>query len=296
MKPATGFRKALVKLGARATRRLSRPRAGLLLRWLRHPASRRWSTTDVVSLCPGLRLNVDTSSYLEAHVFFFGSYEPEVGQLLPRLIRPGGCAIDVGANVGVHTLVMARAAGTGAVLACEPNPAILERLRANVLVNRLGNVKVLPLALSDAPRSVDLFVPNAATQSNHATASLVAVSNALVDATSIRVEAVTLDELVAAEGLGEVDLIKVDVEGLEGAVLAGGRELLARDRPALIFEYSREHWDETGYTLPGVLADLRRLGYHTFLNVGPDGLLPISSGPPVFDNVLALARDAPVLS
>src|SRR5579872_2151066 len=105
----------------------------------------------------GLRMRLDPRSYVEWEVLFAG-YEPEVRELMRRALRPGDLAVDVGANAGAHTLAMA---STGArVIACEPNPALRERLLANVELNRLDTVTVLPYAVTSEPGPVILHVPS----------------------------------------------------------------------------------------------------------------------------------------
>ncbi len=221
-------------------------------------AQRYFGVTAPVS--GGLRMRLDPRSYIEWEVLFTG-YEPEVRELLRRALRPGDVAVDVGANAGAHALVMAAACGpAGRVVACEPNPELRTRLEANVALNGLGQVTVRPYAVTAEPGPVTLHVPADPVHTGGASL-LGGVHEHLRDARRIEVEGVTLDELARREGLTHVRLVKIDVEGLEAAALAGGRALIARDRPALAFEYTREWWHAAGASLETVLADLRGLGY-----------------------------------
>jgi FkbM family methyltransferase len=279
-----------VRLLAALTRRLCTARPDLVLRWVEGPG-RHLPVETVVRLPGGPRIRVGSSNYIDAHIFFFGSYELEVAQLLRRLVPPGGCAIDVGAHIGVHALTMADAAGPeGRVLACEPNPELRPRLEANVALNGFSNVEIHPLALLDREGWIDLYL-NRPDERNDGTASL---SPRAAEAASRKVQAraTTLDQLGASAGLDGVNVVKIDVEGFEGAVLAGGRHVLQRDLPALIFEHWEPSWQRAGEDFDRVVAALRRLGYTSFASITPRGLLPIREAPTVHKNVLATAPRA----
>lgn len=78
-----------------------------------------------------------------------GEFEPHIRTLIRRYLRPGMVAVDVGANIGLHTLQMARAVGPqGRVYAVEPAPDNLKYLKRNIALNRLSQVEVLPWAAS----------------------------------------------------------------------------------------------------------------------------------------------------
>ncbi|HEX6488410.1 MAG TPA: FkbM family methyltransferase [Candidatus Dormibacteraeota bacterium] len=255
-----------------------------LLRAYPPPNAARWIGVEA-PVVPGVRLRLDPRSYIEWEVLFTG-YEPEVRELLRRALRPRDAAIDVGANVGAHTLVMA---ATGArVVACEPNPSLRARLEINLELNGLDNVAVRPYALAAESGSVILHVPADPVHSGGA--SLAAgLHEHLEESEEVIVEAVTVDELVAREGIDKLRLLKVDVEGLEAAVLAGAAGVLERDRPDLAFEFTRDWWAATGGSLDQVLDRLRALGYRSRM-VTWRGLRPIPPSPPERMNVWATIR------
>lgn len=160
---------------------------------------------------------------------------PECGYLrrnpaphLTRIIARGGrTMLDIGANAGFHGLC---AASTFArVHAFEPVPQTAARLRGNVARSGLGAiVQVHEVALSDRAGRVSMRV-----EPGHCGANRI---EAVGDRSSIEVPMATLDELADREGMREVDLVKIDVEGHERAVIAGAARLLARDRPRLFVE------------------------------------------------------------
>lgn len=87
-------------------------------------------------------------------MYWFGDFDPWVDRTLRRLTLPGEVALDIGANIGATSLVLARAVGpSGKVVAFEPHPQTAILLRANLAANRLAMVGVQELALSDTEDS-----------------------------------------------------------------------------------------------------------------------------------------------
>lgn len=206
----------------------------------------------------------DVRSYIEQRIFYHGYFEREVIDFLQIALKPGCVALDVGANIGCHSLVMADLVGdSGRVLAFEPHPGVSARLRANIHLNCLHNVEVVPVALSSESGSQLLFAPTASA-SNQGQASLYR-QNLDTECEEIRVPTATLDQIVDDHKLRKVDLMKIDVEGHEYQVLRGARRTLARFKPVLVFEFSDKLWRSAGVTLSEVEAYLGSLGYALFV-------------------------------
>ncbi len=144
-----------------------------------------------------------------------GRYEPTTQRLMRHLIRPGATVVDVGANIGFFTVLGAVLTGPrGRVLAFEPEPRNHGQLARNVLANGLRQVEVHARACSDRPGRHFLDV-------NHAESGWHRLAPAGATGAGRRrvpVELVTLDSVV---GSARVDLVKIDVEGHEGSVVAG---------------------------------------------------------------------------
>jgi FkbM family methyltransferase len=148
--------------------------------------------------------------------------------------RSHGAVYDVGANTGVYALV---AAATGReVHAFEPNPAVAELLRANVKLNdHAARVQVVEMAVSDREGTATLFLPPPTGESVETSASLDARFKERTDHV-IEVPVTSLDAHWRAAGRPEVGVVKIDVEGHEGAVLDGALELIAACRPVVFLE------------------------------------------------------------
>ncbi len=219
----------------------------------------------VLSYDGNLRIRCDTASFIEWQIFFYGHYEPEIARLLRRLLPIGGVAIDAGANVGCHTLVMADAVGPGGrVLAFEPHPRTFRRLAANMHLNALTNTDAWPVGLSDRHAEVQLYSPamdhplsgKATMHEEHL------AGRAHIPVTEqFPVRVIPLDAVAEERGIERLDLIKIDVEGHEMAVLRGARESIARLLPHVIFGYTTTSWHMIGETLAGAQSFFGELNY-----------------------------------
>jgi FkbM family methyltransferase len=154
-----------------------------------------------------------------------GVFDPCVTETIHRLIEPGALAVDVGANVGYVTSLMAVRAGPhGRVIAFEPQPAVFEMLKRNVSGwwddAGLAAVEARRLALSDRAGTGQLRSPGSS-ESHMGLSSLARTEGG--GAETFEVELATLDELFKGQ---ELQLLKLDVEGHEHAVLEGAEGLL----------------------------------------------------------------------
>lgn len=181
----------------------------------------------------GDEFNVDLASVLEWRLWAFGSYEEHFAELFSYLVAPGNRCIDVGANVGVHTVRLAKLVGAqGQVIAIEPNEEAARRAVSNLALNRLANARVMhAAATSQAGGYVELYLPGNR-DTNRARASL--LPHGYLTGSVAKVLTLTVDDVAA----GPVALIKIDVEGHEAAVVSGAAETIKQYSPTVIFEYA----------------------------------------------------------
>jgi FkbM family methyltransferase len=194
-------------------------------------------------------------------------FEDEV-RFVRRLLRPGMAAVDVGASFGIFSMTMANAAGPqGKVWAFEPTPATAEFLQATLALNRAHQVHLTRAAVSDTPGTVE-FITSAHSELNAVAAAGEAGGEVLV------VPSVTLDQAAANHGWQDVDFVKLDVEGHELQVIAGGRSFFTTASPLVMFEIkAREGVDLRP------LAPFQSMGYEFYRLVpGPMLLAPFAPG------------------
>ncbi len=233
----------------RAVNALPRPmRRFLLDRLVPGALKRRLAATAkaVVDLRSGARMVVSPLF----HGGFLGTgaedYEVERRAALLRLLPEGGCLWDIGANVGIFSLDAA-AARRARVLMVEPEENNLACLRQSLEENPGLSLELRQLAVGREPGRMTFDRRGGAFSGR-----LVGAGERSVGET-VEVEVATLDGLRAG-GAARPDLVKIDVEGGEGAVLAGGPQLLSQDRPILFVELHWNHGDGAGEAL-GLLTD-----------------------------------------
>ncbi|MDB5251047.1 MAG: methyltransferase FkbM [Flaviaesturariibacter sp.] len=156
----------------------------------------------------------------------------EIGYLL-RSIRPGMTVFDVGAHKGGYTYWMARAVGRGGtVIAFEPQAA-----GAGLLKTIFGaNVRVEEVALSDGEGTALFYIQ----PQRYSVSFEASVVNKYENASSVTVRTTTIDAYCRSHGLGPA-FIKIDVEGFEMEVLAGGEQLLSSVKPVMLIEIEERH-------------------------------------------------------
>jgi FkbM family methyltransferase len=179
-------------------------------------------------------------------------------EFLASRVRPGDAVVDVGAHKGgVLYWLRRHVTATGRVYAFEPQPALAQYLKEIVALQGWDNVAVEAAGLSSATGAMELYVPAAAGDvSPGATLTRAAAGAAHY---TVRVPVVTLDEYLRERGGPRLAFIKCDCEGHELEVFKGARALLARDRPALLFECEQRHL--AGGAPATVFEYLQALGY-----------------------------------
>jgi FkbM family methyltransferase len=240
-----------------------------------------------VEWCRGLRLNLRLGNDVSLAVFADGMYEPNELAFLAGTLKPGMTVIDVGANEGLVTLVSASCVGeTGRVLAIEPSSREFDRLRANLGLNRLVNVQAFRLALYSHAGSSLLTLAELGHEGLNAIGEHIANPHVSV-AGSETVELETLDGFMAAQRLDRLDLVKLDAEGSEAQILAGGVATLRRFRPLLLIEVDAGHLAAQGSTVEELLELLGDLGYDVW-SFGADGVpRPRRGDEPLSHNIIA---------
>ncbi len=227
-----------------------------LVRWLNgHQQSLRRLPARSRSLGRGAKLFVDPADYDGLRYLLHGITEGDpLTALLKRLLRPGDTFVDVGANVGMYSVVASLCVGTrGRVLALEASPATFEKLQV-ITQHGLGNVVAKHCAVADAAGSLDFFI---GPEDHSGVSSLRDLGAAATKRVSVPAD--TLDHLL--EGWPRVRFVKIDVEGAEFGVIRGALRTLEQDRPYLAMELTPKFLASFGLSLEELLAAILRLGY-----------------------------------
>jgi FkbM family methyltransferase len=216
----------------------------------------------------GLRLSTRhlPIAHIQGYGLVRGVLEPSVQEALRRHVRPGMVVYDVGANIGFFSLLAARFSEShGRVEAFEPVPGNSAAVRANAALNHLTNITVHQLAVSDHGGTAAFLVPgeqgwsHLADRGRHPNAEH-----------QIQVELISLDEEIGRGSLPVPDIVKIDVEGSETAVLRGLARTLRSHHVTIICELHETNSE--------VLNLMTNLGY-SLQNL--DGTAPIPEAGPI---------------
>ena len=192
---------------------------------------------------------------------YLGQHECDVVDFFSHYLQPGMTVFDVGANIGVYSLVSAKRVGaTGAVHCFEPTPTTFAQLKNNVALNGLSCVRVNQLAVCDRSGVSMLHLYRQDGMNSLARQDWVGPPMG-----EVQVPTISLDEYVRENRIPRVDLLKMDVEGAELAVLQGARELLTgASPPVVVCEFADRTTRAFGYRADDIRAFLERLDYRFF--------------------------------
>lgn len=224
----------------------------------------------------GFRLYHDGRPSYHLQMLAMGMHDRDVVTLIHRVGGPGMAVLDVGAHLGYFTLLCARLGGSGStVWAFEPSPVLNPILHRNIAENRTpADVRVVPAAVGDRVGTVTLF----AGAGDSMLSSL--YPSAAGEGPVVRADAVpctTLDAWAEREAWPRIDLVKIDVEGHEVAVLAGMRKLVHRNPGlAVIVELNDRTLAAAGHTVDAFWDALAVCGLDDVVHLAGTRLRPLS--------------------
>jgi FkbM family methyltransferase len=199
-----------------------------------------------------------------SNIIYCGYFELDERAFLNKFLRKGDVFIDIGANIGLYSIIAARRVGdTGRVYSFEPCTKTYNRLQANVQLNKYSNVICEKYAVSDKQQNQEMNVSldhhdawnslTRPTSGNHFTSEMVH---------SLRLDDYTRDQQL----IGRVRMIKIDVEGWEAHVLSGGMDYFSRqDAPLLQVEFNDDALEAAGTSCKELYDLLESFGYQMFL-------------------------------
>ena len=202
----------------------------------------------------GAMLYLLTDQYVGQSLDRYGEFSEGEVDLFRQVVRPGATVVEIGANLGTHTVFLATAVGPGGTLhAFEPQRVIFQILCANVAMNALSNVYAYHAAVGRQPGTIIVPRLDYAAGNNFGGLSLENCHE------GERVPLMTVDSL----GLSRCDFIKIDVEGMEGEVIAGATQTIRQFRPLLYVENDREEKSAA------LIQQILDLGYRLYWHLPP---------------------------
>ena len=202
----------------------------------------------------GHRLYLDLREpFMALHMLEHGEWETPLRRELAQILTEGNVFIDVGANIGLHSLYASSLVGrNGAVIALEPHPVTFKLLRKNIEINGLlDHVKTLPLAISnqdDETVPFEYFVEHPAMSGLKISKEILDKFEGTLEITNVKT--ITIDTLVSRHSV-KPDLVKIDVEGFEFSVIEGCKNTIDLF-PQLVFFIEYEKIMAESVMQPGI--------------------------------------------
>ena len=172
------------------------------------------------------------NGYIDEKIFDKGYFEEEMLDAFMHYLKPGMTFVDIGANIGQHTLFVSRVVGpTGNVISFEPIPHLYEQIKRSVEANAMNNIKIVHAGCGEKEETKTLYINKA----NIGGSSVIPLSS------DKKEEEISIHIIKAEETLlpyNKINLVKIDVEGYEYQALLGMEKIIARDTPVLFIEYT----------------------------------------------------------
>jgi FkbM family methyltransferase len=178
-----------------------------------------------------VRYTGNLNNFIDRAVFFYGAHEREAMIYMGSRINPGDVVLDIGANVGHHSLFFSTKAQT--VHSFEPNPNFRRQFEQLMHINNVTNVTLHQIGLGDSSHNAHYYAP---TGDNQGIGSFVFdhhITNKDIGVLPI----MKGDDVVDSLGLQRVDFIKIDVERFEKTVLQGLQKTIKKFKPIIVLEY-----------------------------------------------------------
>lgn len=210
----------------------------------------------------GILWELDLKQGIDLSIYLFGAFEPEIVDYASHIIKPGAKVLDIGANIGAHTMRLAHLVGpSGAVFAFEPTDYAFEKLLRHIqlnpnLKNRIHAFQEILASSSEEnkPQAICSSWPLDSNAEVHAVHQGEAMS---LNAAGVT----TLDIAAEQQGWKSIDLVKMDVDGNELFVLQGGKNFFRRFHPPILMEFAPYLYQEHGYSLKDLVDFLSAMNY-----------------------------------
>lgn len=238
------------------------PPFGLLLVVLRVRARFREPLEIMVTTRTGDRFRCHPPDLIQLYLWLFGVWEPDLTRFLQDRLQPNDGFIDVGANIGVFSMLAARCVGpTGRVVAIEASPDVFLDLRDTLTLNpQSANVRCVNKAAAAVPGSLVIY------RGPDKNTGLTTTVRARGFEGQGSVDALPLDDLLLPDEVRTARIVKIDVEGAEEGVIAGMRRVIAdgREDVEILIELSPHWWADAGRRATDVLKPLFDAGFHAY--------------------------------
>jgi FkbM family methyltransferase len=201
----------------------------------------------------------DDARIIPIEIINFKIYEPEILDIMKKLIPSNGTFFDIGANIGWYSLNMKKLYSDLNIYAFEPVPKTFNYLITNLELNSLNGVKTFNFGFSNQEGKFDIYYyPQVSGNASLSNLS----GNENVEKISCTIK--RLDDFIKTESIENIDFIKCDVEGAEFSVLKGAKETIVKFQPIILIELLRKWAAKFNYHPNDVIEYLAKLNYQVY--------------------------------
>jgi FkbM family methyltransferase len=204
----------------------------------------------------GLVYRLDISCLIDHSIYFYSLKEPAWDNLF-SILKKDFVIMDIGANIGFHTLNFARLCNEGHVFAFEPDRISFQMLATNIQQNHFKNVSTFSIALGAHQGKLPFYKMYV----NNPGANRILNQPPSSHFGEEWVDVNTCDQLAEQLHFSKLDLIKIDVEGFELFVLEGASKVIEKYKPILFIELAEANLREHDLTPSALVEHIERLGY-----------------------------------
>jgi FkbM family methyltransferase len=205
----------------------------------------------------GTLFMLDTKDYVMKQIYLFDIYEKNTVRHILKFLKPTDLFVDIGANIGAYSIIMATRLPQGRVISFEPNKRAASFLEQNIELNGLQNMTIEPFGLSDKKETAIMYSYTA----GMTTASF---NKGFDSPLKEEIPLITLDEYCDQNRIKEIDIMKIDVEGHEPKVLEGAKDVIRRSKRLKLIMEIDQNTDKFGGRLE-LFNSVISLGFKAYL-------------------------------
>lgn len=237
---------------------------------------------DIVNMY-GVKFRLDPSDHVMRQIFLRGVYEKNTIRHVLKNLKKTDTFVDVGTNIGAYTLNISKHLTAGKVISFEPSPKALSFLEENIELNSFTNITVVKKGLSNKKETATLYFPSLTTAS----------INKFQDSDQkSEIELTTLDDYCEENGVENIDILKIDIEGHEFKCLEGARRIIEKSKTMMLIMEIDDNCVNVGMEKKELFDYVVAMGFRAFLPKGyPLGMKEIEMIDPTHkDNIIFIKK------
>lgn len=191
---------------------------------------------DLYSTSGTFKMLLSSPGFIEDTIIQQGHWEPHLANFICGYMWNGGVFLDVGANIGYHSLFVAASCPQATCIGYEPHPQLAEQFLCNVKLNDLSNIKLHQAAVGNMTGTIpfNLYTEQGL---NHGLSSILYYDYMDTNYEQVSVPIISLDQSLESHLISDVKVIKIDTQGYEYEVILGAQQIIQKAQPIICFEY-----------------------------------------------------------